>query len=143
MAISNPVRDEPGLSDHFATETLERFPSTFSSDLTIDALLTPPAERFTGSLAEIDPLLDDSDELLDDEERGDSTMLEEAPRRSRSGGVTSTKHASASEDAFQSYLRDIRGLGLLTHEQEVDLARRAAAGDEQARRKLIESNLRL
>ena len=50
---------------------------------------------------------------------------------------------SDSEDAFQSYQRDIRAFGLLTHAEEIDLARRAAAGDEQARRELIESNLRL
>jgi RNA polymerase primary sigma factor len=40
-------------------------------------------------------------------------------------------------------LHDIRGLGLLTHAEEIDLAQRAAIGDEWARRKLIESNLRL
>ncbi len=51
--------------------------------------------------------------------------------------------AVGSEDAFQSYLRDIRGFGLLTHTEEIDLAQRVAAGDAQARRKLIESNLRL
>ena len=54
-----------------------------------------------------------------------------------------TTQAVGSEDAFQSYLRDIRGFGLLTHTEEIDLAQRVAAGDEQARRKLIESNLRL
>lgn len=53
------------------------------------------------------------------------------------------RQANGSEDAFQSYLRDIRGMGLLTHEEEIDLAQRAAAGDERAKRKLIESNLRL
>src|SRR5207253_5346940 len=62
---------------------------------------------------------------------------------SRSTRATTTRHALGSEDAFQSYLRDIRGLGLLTHAEEVDLAQKAAAGDELARRKLIESNLRL
>src|SRR5712692_1247058 len=56
---------------------------------------------------------------------------------------TSTTRATGSEDAFQSYLRDIRGLGLLTHPEEIDLAQQAAAGDELALRKLIESNLRL
>ena len=61
----------------------------------------------------------------------------------RQGGVTSTKHASGSEDAFQSYLRDIRGLGCSTQRRKLDLARRVAEGDERARRKLIESNLRL
>ncbi len=54
-----------------------------------------------------------------------------------------TTQAVGSEDAFQSYLRDIRGFGLLTHTEEIDLAQRVAAGDAQARRKLIESNLRL
>jgi RNA polymerase primary sigma factor len=53
------------------------------------------------------------------------------------------RQATGSEDAFQSYLRDIRGMGLLTHEEEIDLAQRAAVGDERAKRKLIESNLRL
>jgi RNA polymerase primary sigma factor len=47
------------------------------------------------------------------------------------------------EDAFHSYLQDIRGLGLLTHAEELDLARKAAEGNEQARRRLIEGNLRL
>ena len=54
-----------------------------------------------------------------------------------------TTQAVGSEDAFQSYLHDIRRFGLLTHAEEIDLAQRVAAGDEQARRKLIESNLRL
>jgi RNA polymerase primary sigma factor len=157
MAISNPVRDDPGLSGlTYATETLERFPSKHSSDLifdAVDALLSPPAEHFRRSPAtDPDPFLegpsspDESDALLDDEdddERGNAPTLGGAPVRSRSEGITATKQASASEDAFQSYLRDIRGLGLLTHDEEVSLAKRAAAGDEQARCKLIESNLRL
>src|SRR5215831_4864024 len=51
--------------------------------------------------------------------------------------------ASGTRDAFYCYLQDIRGLDLLTHEEEIDIARRAATGDELAQRKLIESNLRL
>lgn len=51
--------------------------------------------------------------------------------------------ATASADALQSYLRDIRRFGLLTRAEEVELARQAAAGDGRARRTLIESNLRL
>src|SRR6266496_4401370 len=53
------------------------------------------------------------------------------------------RQAIGSEDSFYSYLRDIRGLGLLTPDEEIDLARQIAAGNELARRKLIESNLRL
>jgi RNA polymerase primary sigma factor len=51
--------------------------------------------------------------------------------------------ADGSEDAFQSYLHDIRGLSLISHEEELMLARRAAAGDARARRRLVEANLRL
>jgi RNA polymerase primary sigma factor len=51
--------------------------------------------------------------------------------------------ADGSEDAFQSYLHDIRGLSLISHEEELMLARRAAAGDTRARRRLVEANLRL
>ena len=56
-----------------------------------------------------------------------------------------TRPASNSGDAFQSYLRDIGRLDLrnLTPDEEIDLGRRIEAGNEMARRKLIESNLRL
>jgi RNA polymerase primary sigma factor len=86
---------------------------------------------------------DDSAFLPDHTIEHDSDIHEMDVRRGRPGGVTNTKQATGAEDAFQSYLHDIRGLGLLTHEEEIDLAQRAAAGDERARRKLIESNLRL
>jgi RNA polymerase primary sigma factor len=51
--------------------------------------------------------------------------------------------AAGNEDAFQSYLRDIRGLGRLTHTDELVLAKRSAYGDLRARRRLVEANLRL
>src|SRR5579863_7996043 len=51
--------------------------------------------------------------------------------------------ADGTEDAFQSYLHDIRGLSLLSHEEELILAKRAQGGDTRARRRLIEANLRL
>jgi RNA polymerase primary sigma factor len=70
-------------------------------------------------------------------------ILEELPTHSQHPRATAARQAMSSEDAFQSYLRDLRGHGLLTHAEEFDLARRVAAGDELARRKLIEANLRL
>ncbi|HEX6555330.1 MAG TPA: sigma-70 family RNA polymerase sigma factor [Ktedonobacteraceae bacterium] len=48
-----------------------------------------------------------------------------------------------SKDSFNSYLCDVRRFDLLTYAEETDLARQAVAGNELARRKLIESNLRL
>ncbi len=67
----------------------------------------------------------------------------ELPVRSHHTRATAVYHAISPKDTFQSYLCDIRRFGLLTHAEELDLVQRAAAGDERARRKLIESNLRL
>jgi RNA polymerase primary sigma factor len=47
------------------------------------------------------------------------------------------------EDSLRSYLRDISRYPLLTRTQEIQLAQRVQAGDPEAKRKLIESNLRL
>src|SRR5690348_646228 len=107
------------------------------------------ARRDTEPLVAIESTLDDAEseafldtadgieETLDDEVAGD------LPVRIRRSRASATRQATGSEDAFQSYLHDIRSLGLLTHDEEVELARRAAAGDSMARRTLIESNLRL
>ena len=45
--------------------------------------------------------------------------------------------------ALESYLEDIRGIPLLDEVGEVDLAKRVQKGDEEARKKMIEANLRL
>jgi RNA polymerase primary sigma factor len=47
------------------------------------------------------------------------------------------------DDPLKLYVRSIGGGPLLTREEERDLARRKDAGDEDAKRRLIESNLRL
>src|SRR2546423_13970871 len=48
-----------------------------------------------------------------------------------------------SKDSLNSYLCDVRRFNLLTYAEETDLARQAGVGNELARHKLIESNLRL
>jgi RNA polymerase primary sigma factor len=50
---------------------------------------------------------------------------------------------TSSEDPLKLYVRQIGGGALLTREEERELARRKDAGDEEAKKRLIESNLRL
>ncbi|MDD2539551.1 MAG: sigma-70 factor domain-containing protein, partial [Desulfuromonadaceae bacterium] len=47
------------------------------------------------------------------------------------------------DDAIKIYLRDIQRTPLLTADAEKELARKIETGDEAARNKMIESNLRL
>ncbi|HXC61550.1 MAG TPA: sigma-70 family RNA polymerase sigma factor [Nitrospiria bacterium] len=46
-------------------------------------------------------------------------------------------------DVVKSYLKDIRKSALLTFEEEQELSKRMEMGDEKARQRMIESNLRL
>jgi len=50
---------------------------------------------------------------------------------------------TSSEDPLKLYVRQIGGGALLTREEERELARRKDEGDEEAKKRLIESNLRL
>ena len=54
-----------------------------------------------------------------------------------------TLSASAVEDDVQQYLREIRQYPLLSAQEEWELAQRCALGDEDAIRKMVNSNLRL
>ncbi len=151
MAIVDPVGN---VYDTLPTAGRVVYPPATESDFEVglNSLLdTTTSRRDTEPLVEVDPsldeevdaLLDEASELEIEEESNDTDTLEELPIHTRRTRASTARNALGSEDAFQSYLRDIRGLGLLTHAEEVDLAKRAAAGDEIARRTLIESNLRL
>jgi RNA polymerase primary sigma factor len=144
MAILNPVR---GAHSALLDADVTRLPDPAGADAgSVNESLF--GRRDTEPLAAIQAPGDDEpgvvpfDNSEDFEDGGEGEDLE-APPRARRSRASSTRHASGSDDAFQSYLRDIRGLGLLTHEEEVRLAKQAAAGDAFARRTLIESNLRL
>lgn len=52
-------------------------------------------------------------------------------------------NANSSLDVLKYYLKDIRKTPLLTFEDEQELGRRIAEGDQEARARMIEANLRL
>jgi len=153
MAISDPVSEvRRRLLDIYTPERAV-FPTTIASsyelDVDIEMLLDKaPPERITEPLVEAElPLNDNANALLNEPDELDGSNgtdeLDEGTSHIQHTRTVATRPATGTEDACQSYVRDIRRFGLLTHAEEIDLARRSASGDELARSKLIESNLRL
>src|SRR2546429_5691645 len=149
MAIVNPASDVSMAMLTAHSKAGAMFSPTTSNEHGFEMGLDAPLvqaipDRITEPLIELDAPLDEvGDPLLSDTAEESSDIDEEMPGRGRRPHTSTNRQATGAEDAFQSYLRDIRGLGLLTHAEEIDLARKAAAGDERARRRLIECNLRL
>jgi RNA polymerase primary sigma factor len=71
------------------------------------------------------------------------------PLNRRGGKVTThakdhvSIQSSQTPELLAKYLRHIGQGNLLTHKEEIDLSKRAKRGEEKARRRLIEKNLRL
>ncbi|WP_273847023.1 sigma-70 family RNA polymerase sigma factor [Rubrobacter calidifluminis] len=59
------------------------------------------------------------------------------------GHLEATEKESGVPSLLEGYMEKISRLPLLTHQEEVDLSRRAGGGDAEARAELIERNLRL
>src|SRR5215208_5051170 len=59
------------------------------------------------------------------------------------GPAASSSQREVSTDALQLFLKDIGKVELLTAPQEVELAKRIERGDDNAKRQMVEANLRL
>ncbi len=92
---------------------------------------------------------DQMDELYDELIRegisvsGDDVEKEEILTKKAEDFATSISKGIALDDPVKMYLKEIGKVPLLTAEEEKDLAIRIAEGDEEAKNKLCESNLRL
>lgn len=69
--------------------------------------------------------------------------MQEESTESNNDEIKATEDSSTHFDATRLYLREIGASKLLTAEEEVTLSRAAQKGDEAARQRMIESNLRL
>ena len=81
-----------------------------------------------------DDLLDEDDDVIGELEEVEEVRIEE---------TAEVLEGVSTEDPVRMYLKEIGNVPLLTSEQEVDLAMRVEAGDQEAKRELTEANLRL
>jgi RNA polymerase primary sigma factor len=98
---------------------------------------TTPRLKIAGGI-ELLPEVEDADET--DEVAAESDAGEEG---AGDGPAPAAAHAGATQDPLKLYVRAIGDGPLLTAAEERELARRKDEGDEAAKKKLIESNLRL
>ena len=91
-----------------------------------------------GELEEIDLALPDA-EMITGEEPVNLNDVEEVPVEDVRE-LSEFVESYASEDSVHMYLKEMGKISMLTPEEEIELARRIRAGDDEAKQKMLTSN---
>ena len=116
--------------------------SDFIEPFSVDKIDSEAMDDIVMSLIDKEITIPDSDDDQTDDEDGKDDGVVLTKTGEIDVDATVPKGISV-DDPVRMYLKEIGKVPLLTAEEEVELAQRMEAGDEEAKKKLCEANLRL
>ncbi|MBR6236337.1 MAG: RNA polymerase sigma factor RpoD, partial [Firmicutes bacterium] len=135
-AFLEKAKKDGVVSEYEIDELIGEYELEQSSRDTIIETLEASGVEVTGAVAE-----EDFEDLLDLE--ADEEEFEDIVKDAEEDNFEDIEKNMAIDDPVRMYLKEIGKVSLLTADEELELAKRMEEGDEEAKKKLCEANLRL
>lgn len=105
--------------------------------------VSPSSKKPVSSESFLDEMEDENFAFNDAQEKVELYDMDDEESAETEGEEKASVEKTAADDSVKIYLQQIGRVKLLSADEEIELAKRIAEGDEQAKQKLVQANLRL